>query len=74
MVTSRQRVSSRGIERTGLTDDEARSMCGGGIPPAQSLSHGSPSELSRLDLQGRFAQDPSLWSIMLAIGEAGQAI
>lgn len=69
MVTSRQRVSSRGIERTGLTDDEARRA-------EEAYDRRNPSPTGRRAnypdwIYRKVRTRPLLVVHLLAIGEAG---
>ena len=70
MVTSRQRVSSRGIERTGLTDDEARRA-------EEAYDSRNPSSGGRRGnypdwIYRKVRTRPLLVIHLLAIGEAGE--
>ena len=70
MVTSRQRVSSRGIERTGLTDDEARQA-------EEAYDSRNPSSGGRRGnypdwIYRKVRTKPLLVVHLLAIGEAGE--
>ena len=69
MITSRQRVSSRGIERTGLTDDEARRA-------EEHYDSRNPSPGARRSnypdwIYRKVRTRPLLVVHLLAIGEAG---
>ena len=70
MVTSRQRVSSRGIERTGLTDEQARSAEGdydNQHPDPKGLRANYPDWIYR-----RVRTKPLLVIHLLAIGNEGE--
>ena len=70
MITNRQRVSSRGVEKTGLTEDEVRRA----KEHFDSLPHGSKSghQVSYPDwIYRKFRTKPLLVVHLLAIGKAG---
>ena len=71
MITSRQRVSSRGIERTGLTEEEARGA-EEDYDAAQSLIRRAVGRTIRTGSTGRSARSPFSWSTSLRSAMAGE--